>query len=153
MNVVTRALRSAKEAMRLDAETFASLLEVDVTEVRAWETGTRDARSSVLVRCARALALTVEELLDGELGGAAMPSLFLRATAHEGKLEDVLDLSGDLAQFVETARSIDRLRRGSGHEVPALPDPPVEPQYGVGAPPYKADELAAWLRGDRKSVV
>lgn len=132
--------------MRLDAEAFASLIEVDVADVRAWDAGTRDAPSSVLVRCARALALTIDELLGGELNNAAMPSLFLRATAHQGRLDHVLELSGDLALFVETARMIDRLQSGSGPTGPALPEPPAEPQCGVADPPYKADELAAWLR-------
>jgi hypothetical protein len=146
MNSVTRALLSAKETMRLDSEAFASLLEVDVADVKGWSAGTCDAPSSVLVRCARALALTVDEVLGGELGSAALPSLFLRATAHEGSLDDVLELSGDLALFVQAARTIDRLQSGSGHTTPTLPEPPTEPRWGVADPPYKADELAAWLR-------
>jgi hypothetical protein len=134
----------------LDAEAFASLLDVDVADVREWDAGTRDAPSSLLVRCARALALTIDELLGGELGNAALPSLFLRATTHDGRLDDVLELSGDLALFVETARTIDRLQSGCGRTAPALPEPPAEPRWGVADPPYKANELAAWLRDSLK---
>jgi hypothetical protein len=132
--------------MGLDAEAFASLLEVGAADVQAWEAGTRDAPSSALVRCARALALTNDELLGGELDKAALPRLFLRAMAREGKLDELLELSGDLALFVETARTIDRLRSGTGPTAPTLPEPPPDLLWGVGTPPYKADELAAWLR-------
>lgn len=146
MNVVTRALVAAMRKMRLDPATFASLLDVDVADVQAWEAGSREAKSTVFIRCAQALALTVEELLNGDLAGAAMPTVFLRATAHEGKLDDLLDLSGDLALFVETARAIDRLAQTSGRQAPALPDPPVDPKWGIATAPYRADELSTWLR-------
>lgn len=137
--------------MGLSAEAFASLVDVNVADIQAWDTGTQDAPSSLLVRCARALALTVDELLDGELAKAAMPGLFLRATAHEGKLDDVLKLSDDLALFVETARTIERLQRGSSGGRPALPEPPAELWCGVAEAPYKADELGTWLR-DRLGI-
>ncbi|KYF52398.1 hypothetical protein BE08_39735 [Sorangium cellulosum] len=146
MNAVTRALRAVREAMRLDQVTFAALLNVDLTEVQAWESGTRDARSSALVRCARALALTVEEVLAGEIRHASVPSLFLRATGHEGRLSDVLEFSSDLALFVEVARALDRLQPVAGAHVPPLPAPPVDAQWGTGEAPYGADALAVWLR-------
>jgi hypothetical protein len=146
MNVVTRALRSAREAMQLDPEAFSALLDVDPAEVQAWEAGTREAGSNVLVRCARALALTVEEVLAGDLQEASVPSLFLRATAHEGRVEDVLALSSDLALFVEVARALDRLRLAAQDVAPPLPTPPVEARYGTGDAPYRADELSTWLR-------
>ncbi|WP_437896888.1 helix-turn-helix domain-containing protein [Sorangium sp. So ce124] len=146
MNAVTRALLAARDAMRLDQNNFAALLDIDVAEVQAWEAGTRNARSSALIRCARALALTVEEVLDGEIGRASVPSLFLRATEHEGKLSDLLELSPDLALFVEVARALDRLQRGALTPVPPLPVPPADARWGVDKAPYRADELATWLR-------
>lgn len=146
MNAVTRALRATREAMRLDQENFAALLDVDPTEVQAWEAGTREARSSALMRCARALALTVEEVLAGEIHHASVPSLFLRATRHEGRLSDVLEFSSDLALFVEVARAIDRLQLAADAPVPPLPVPPVDARWGTGEAPYRADELATWLR-------
>ncbi len=133
--------------MRLDAASFASLLDIDVADVQEWDAGTRNAPSSVLVHCARALALTVEELLSGDLDRAPLPSLFLRAATHKGRLDQVLELSDDLALFVETARSLARLRDRAGAAAPSLPLPPSDPHWGVGEPPYKADELATWLRG------
>lgn len=132
--------------MRIDDDAFASLLDIDVAEVREWDAGTRNAPSSALVRCARALALTVDELLSGDLGRAPLPSLFLRAEMNRGRLDQILELSDDLALFVETARSLARLREGAGVAAPSLPSPPTGPHWGVGEPPYKADELAAWLR-------
>lgn len=132
--------------MGLDAREFASLLDVDVDEVRAWEEGAREAPSSALGRCARALALTIGEVLDGELDKAALPSLFLRAKAHEGKLDDLLALSDDLALFVETARELHRLQGGSRRTTPPLPEPPAAMLDHVFTPPFKANELAAWLR-------
>ncbi|WP_437716727.1 XRE family transcriptional regulator [Sorangium sp. So ce448] len=146
MNAVTRALRSAREAMRLDQETFAALLDVCLADVQAWEAGTRNARSSALVRCARALALTVDEVLAGEIGHASVPSLFLRATGHEGRLSDLLEFSPDLALFVEVARALDRLQLASRARVQPLPAPPVDALWGTGEAPYRADELAIWLR-------
>jgi IrrE N-terminal-like domain len=147
VNSVTRALRAAREKMRLDPAAFASLLDIDVADVRDWDTGTRNAPSSILVRCARALALTVDEVLSGDLDRAPLPSLFLRAETHRGRLDQVLELSDDLALFVETARSLARLREGSSTSTPSLPSPPTDPHWGVAEPPYKADELATWLRG------
>lgn len=146
MNVVARALRSTRDAMRLDQETFSALLAVDIAEVQAWEAGTRNASSNDLVRCARALALTVEEVLAGELSQASMPSLFLRAAGHGGRLNDVLDLSSDLALFVEVARALDRLQHVACEPAPPLPTPPTEALWGTGHAPYRADELATWLR-------
>ncbi|WP_437742822.1 XRE family transcriptional regulator [Sorangium sp. So ce1504] len=146
MNAVTRALLAARDAMRLDQASFAALLDMDLSEVQAWEAGTRNARSSALVRCARSLALTVEEVLAGDVHHASVPSLFLRATGHGGRLSDLLEFSPDLALFVEVARALDRLRVDAGVLVPPLPAPPVDARWGTGAAPYRADELATWLR-------
>src|SRR6202042_434579 len=74
------------------------------------------------------------------------PSLFLRATGHDGRLSDVFDLSSDLAQFVEVARAIDRLQHAAREPPPPLPTPPADALWGKGEAPYGADELATWLR-------
>lgn len=67
MNPVTRALLFAREELGLDVESFASLLEIDVATVREWEAGSREAPSKAVARCARALSLTIHELLSGDL--------------------------------------------------------------------------------------
>lgn len=147
MHDLPQALCAARAETRLTADEFARLLGVSEAEVWRWESGNIFPSSAVIVRCARALAMTVEGLLSRDFAKAPMPALFLRSYSG-GDTETLLeDLAEPLAAFVSTAQAIDGLLRERSVSPAKLPEPKANIKYGIGEPPYLADQLAGWARG------
>src|SRR5690349_6002477 len=63
-------LQRLREAQELTQEALAERAQVPVSSLRNWEYGHRQARSTAVLRLAKALGVDVEELLQAQVGQA-----------------------------------------------------------------------------------
>ena len=143
----------ARTGAKLGEAIMSRMLGIDEGRLRKLESGEVEPQPDELEAYAQAFGVGVRQLGRGEAGQAPLTQLFCRSMSEGGPeaLEELIATGGHrvLGELMRCVRDIAELEALLGHpKPPALPVPTKSVTELGEAPPYHADELAAWLRGE-----